>query len=244
MEMILLDWTRMGKSYCLAGVVIEKDRYPIIRPLPVKGRDAPVRNVGWSPYLLDGHRRWEGFELVGLQLAAPQPPHWEDAWVRSLRPRHRSLPTEQRRAILQATAVPPGEPVFGEALLRTYSSAYLPPRHGARILATLLIPGSGIVFSASRRESSGEAEVRVALNIPPLGERFLPMKDHHLLLRAERGARNLTEQVRALQQEVRQMGETVAVRLGLSRPFAAAEGEEGKCWLMVDGIFSLAEPQT
>ena len=24
MEMILLDWTRMGKTYCLAGAVLEK----------------------------------------------------------------------------------------------------------------------------------------------------------------------------------------------------------------------------
>ncbi|HXG11727.1 MAG TPA: 3-oxoacyl-[acyl-carrier-protein] synthase III C-terminal domain-containing protein [Gemmataceae bacterium] len=34
MDMILLDWTRMGKSYCLAGVVAERGRYRVVRPLP------------------------------------------------------------------------------------------------------------------------------------------------------------------------------------------------------------------
>src|SRR5689334_21639566 len=87
MAMILLDWTRMGKAYCLAGVVVEGQFVRTVRPLLTKYRDAPVRNVGWSPFLIDGHQRWEVFELVGPEPAEPQPPHVEDVWVRTLRPR-------------------------------------------------------------------------------------------------------------------------------------------------------------
>ena len=65
MDMILLDWTRMGRSYCLAGAVLEKGDWRIVRPLPMKHRAAPVRNIGWSPFLFDGHARWEIFELIG-----------------------------------------------------------------------------------------------------------------------------------------------------------------------------------
>src|SRR5262245_57022886 len=64
MEMILLDWTRMGKWYCLAGVVEQGGTFRVVRPLLAKFRAAPVRNVGWSAYLLDGHARWEIFELI------------------------------------------------------------------------------------------------------------------------------------------------------------------------------------
>src|SRR5262245_44897810 len=103
----------MGKLYCLAGVVIDDLDVRVVRPLWVKHRDAPVRNVGWSPYQLDGHQRWEMFELVGTEPAAAQPPHLEDCWVRTLRPTGHSAPPELRRAILAATMVKAGEPVFG-----------------------------------------------------------------------------------------------------------------------------------
>jgi hypothetical protein len=46
MEMILLDWTRMGKSFCLAGVVAEGRELRVVRPLLKCGWEAPVRNVG------------------------------------------------------------------------------------------------------------------------------------------------------------------------------------------------------
>jgi hypothetical protein len=244
MDMILLDWTRMGKSYCLAGVVAGEDGCRVVRPLLTKFRHAPVRNVGWSAYLLDGHSRWEVFELVGAATAAPEPPHLEDVWVRGLRPRKYLAPVEQRRAILQATAVWPGETAFGEPLEFTRVSAFLLPGHGRRSLTTLTVPSGQVVFSASRREGTDAPDVRVALCMPPLGERLFPFKDHHLLLMAEQAGRTLTEQVQALNQAVRRMGDQVAVRLGLSRPFpSGAESGEAKCWLMVDGIFSLADPQ-
>jgi hypothetical protein len=51
--MILLDWTRMGKTYCLAGVVVEGQFVRTVRPLLAKYRDAQVRNGGWSPFLID-----------------------------------------------------------------------------------------------------------------------------------------------------------------------------------------------
>src|SRR6516165_6334398 len=59
MEMILLDWTRMGHTYCLAGVVAEAGGYRVVRPLPSRQRNSPQRNVGWSPFMLEGHGRGE-----------------------------------------------------------------------------------------------------------------------------------------------------------------------------------------
>jgi hypothetical protein len=75
MDMILLDWTRMGKSYCLAGVIRQNGAFRVVRPLLTQHRDAPVRNVGWSPFLMDGHSRWEVFELIHPTPADSQPPH-------------------------------------------------------------------------------------------------------------------------------------------------------------------------
>ena len=43
------------------------------------------------------------------------------------------------------------------------------------------------------------------------------------------------------------MGDTVAVRLGITRPFTPQEGAgrtPGLCWLMADGFFSLTDPQS
>jgi hypothetical protein len=244
MDMVLLDWTRMGKHYCLAGAVLGTQPVRIVRPLLTKHRDLSMRNVGWSPYLLDGHGRWDIFELIGPEDAALQPPHVEDLWVRSLRPRRHSASPEQRRAILQGTNAAPGHPVFGAPLTLTRSSACLVGGTGERSLTTLVVPHAGIHFSASLREGAAEPDVRAALGIAPLGERLLPVKDHHLLLRAERDATNLTALARNLDAIIRGMGEPVAVRLGLSRPFPnhPDRGPES-CWLMIDGIFSLTDPQ-
>src|SRR6516225_7118935 len=130
MDMVLLDWTRMGKHYCLAGAVVRSNPIRLVRPLLTKFRDAPVRNVGWSAYLMDGHARWEIFELIGVQPAAPEPPHLEDLWVRALRPRHSSASQEQRRAILGATIASPDVPIFGSELATTRTAAYLLPGTG------------------------------------------------------------------------------------------------------------------
>src|SRR5262245_1903746 len=103
MEMVLVDWTRMGRVYCLAGAVADRGGWKLVRPLQTKYRDSPVRNGGWSPYLLDGrHCRWEVFELVGPEPAEPQPPHLEDLWVAAMRSLRRTATPAQRRAILEA----------------------------------------------------------------------------------------------------------------------------------------------
>jgi hypothetical protein len=38
MEMILVDWTRKGKSYCLADAVTERGGWRVVRPLQAKGQ--------------------------------------------------------------------------------------------------------------------------------------------------------------------------------------------------------------
>lgn len=242
--MILLDWTRMGKTYCLAGVVIDDLDVRIVRPLLFKHRDTPVRKVGWSPYQLDGHARWELFEPVGAQAAPPEPPHLEDVWVRSLRPLGRSATPAQRRAILAATAAADGGPLFGDALAATRSCAYLSPGSGRRSLATVHVPSRRITFDGWWREGAEGPDIRVMLSLPGLGERVLAVKDHHLLLRGEAAGPDLDRQLAVLNDAVRHMGEQVAVRLGLSRPFQHDHGPSAPaCWLMADGFFSLADPQ-
>src|SRR5437016_1106340 len=117
--MVLLDWTRMGRTYCLAGAIMQDEQWRIVRPLLSSFRNAPVRNVGWSPYLMDGHARWEIMELIAPHRACPEPPHLEDVWVRALKPRGSSASLEQRRAILEATTALPSEPIFGASLTST-----------------------------------------------------------------------------------------------------------------------------
>ena len=46
MHLILLDWTRMGKTYCLAGVVLDDLDVRIVRPLPARNRSDDVRKWG------------------------------------------------------------------------------------------------------------------------------------------------------------------------------------------------------
>jgi hypothetical protein len=244
MDMVLLDWTRMGNTFCLAGVVRQGDEFRVVRPLPYSGRKAPVRNVGWLPIFVHGRCRWEEFELVGPAAASPEAPHLEDVWVRGLRPRGALAPPALRRAILQATTAPAGMPLFGAPLTRMRSSVFLPPGTGCRSLASLAVPAAQIEFSAVLREGADEPDVRVALHVLPFEGHTLPVKDHFLLGRAESASPTLDGRVRELDRAVRQMGPQVAVRLGVSRAFAASPGRApNACWVMADGFFSLTDPQ-
>jgi hypothetical protein len=242
--MVLLDWTRKGKAYCLAGAVAEDGRVRVVRPLLARNRGLPLRNVCWSPWLLDGHGRWEVFELVGPSAASPEPPHLEDVWVRSLLPRRCLAPPEQRRAVLHALAGEADGDPFGAPLETTRAAAFVRPGQGRRSLSTLVVPAAGVRFNALLREGAPDADVRVALDVPPLGDRWLPVKDHHLLLRAEKAARSPDALAGELGRAVRAMGERVVVRLGLSRAFQVRPHEgPGLCWVMADGFFSLNDPQ-
>jgi len=203
-----------------------------------------VRNIGWSPFLMDGHSRWEIFELIHPEPADPTPPHLEDLWVRGLRPRRGFADAALRRAILQATLVQPGEAWFGAALTTTRSSAYIAPRTGERSLVCLVVPARAIQFSVSWREGALEPDCRVSLDVPDLQGRSMPVKDHFLLWRAEQASSTVAGRIKALNLAVAQMGEQVAVRLGLSRSFqATASRAESACWLMADGFFSFNDPQ-
>ena len=44
--MVLLDWTRMGKMYCLAGVVQQNGQLRVVRPLPADNRAAVSAQCG------------------------------------------------------------------------------------------------------------------------------------------------------------------------------------------------------
>jgi hypothetical protein len=246
MEMILLDWTRMGKSYCLAGAVADGSSWRMVRPLIAKFRNGPVRNIGWSAYLMDGHCRWELFQLVGVHPAELQRPHTEDIWVAEMRSLKRLASPIQRRQVLEAGLRPAGTPLFGVRLSGTRVAAYLPSGTGERSLATVLVRRGDVTFTAAVREGADEPDCRVLLNLPGLQERTLPVKDHFLLRRAEAAGNDSDQRVRALTLAVSQMGETVAVRLGLTRAFSPVEGQPGqpgRCWLMADGFFSYDDPQ-
>jgi len=243
-DMVLLDWTRMSKVYCLAGVVQYNGQFRVVRPLPSAQRTAPVRNVGWAPVVADGHSRWEIFELIDPKSAEPSPPHLEDLWVRNLKSRGTFADRALRRAILQATLAQPGEPWFGTPLTTTRSSAYIAPRAGQRSLVSIIVPNRAIRFSVSWREGTPEPDARVCLDVPELAGRSLPVKDHFLLRRAERASSAVEGRIQELTLAVAQMGAEVAVRLGLSRGFQATPGRtESACWLMADGFFSFNDPQ-
>jgi hypothetical protein len=243
MDMILVDWTRMGKTYCLAGVVREGGLYRVVRPLLKQDAGAPVRNVGWFPRLIDGHARWEVFELIRPEPAASQPPHQEDCWVRAMRSRRRSASPEERRAILTASVASTEATIFGVWLTKTHMGAYVQPGTGIRSLATIVVPSNQVIFGASVRQGASEADVRVTLPVPGVGSRSMPVKDHGLLLTAERLSNSPGGRAKALGETLRAMGADVAVRLGLSRPFQAGEQRAPVCWLMADGFFSIADPQ-
>jgi hypothetical protein len=243
MEMILLDWTRMGRTYCLAGVVAEAGGCRVVRPLPSRQRHSPQRNVGWSPFLLQGHCRWEIFELVKPEPASGQRPHVEDYWVVSLRPRRKLAEVSLRRNILQRTLACPGESLFGDPLTLTRAGAYLQPGNGQRSLTTVLLPSKDIFFAGSWRIGALGSDIRVSLPLPDIGERQLAVKDYFLLQQAGQGGTTLQAQLDLLNAAIRRLGEQVAVRIGLSRAFPAGDGEQGVCWLMADGFFSPSEPQ-
>jgi hypothetical protein len=242
--MILLDWTRMGKSYCLAGAVAEHGGYRVVRPLLVNAQREPYRNAGWAAFLLDGHARWEVFELLGVEAPPPEPPHLEDVWVRAMRPRRRMATQAERLAVLAATQPADGDSLFGADLTPTHTAAHLAPGTGCRSLTTVLVSVRRIAFSVAQREGVAQPDIRATLPLPEVGERTLPVKDHFLLRRAEQSCAEPTRRAQALQDAVGRMGERVAVRLGLSRAFQGNPGRAPACcWLMADGFFSLTDPQ-
>ena len=246
MEMVLCDWTRMGRSYCLAGAVAGRDGWTFVRPLLHKRSESPVRNVGWSAYLLDGHCRWEVFELVGPRTPPRQPPHVEDVWVRSLRPLKRMATPLQRRTVLQADQHPASESLFGQPFLPLHAAAGVSPGAGDRSLATLVVDRRSLTFSSVTRSGRAGPDYRVTLDVPGLGPRCLPIVDHFLLAAAELAGTEPAVRLRELERIVAQMGQRIAVRVGLTRPFAPEGSDQptaAVCWLMADGFFSPDDPQ-
>ena len=65
MEMILVDWTRMGKTFCVAGVVAEGPGWRTVRPLPATGARAGTGGRGGLSGVLDTL-------LYGPKSAPPQ----------------------------------------------------------------------------------------------------------------------------------------------------------------------------
>jgi hypothetical protein len=106
------------------------------------------------------------------------------------------------------------------------------------------VPSQQISFGGCWRRGAAQPDLRVTLPILDLGLRTMPLKDHFLIQKVEH-LQNLDDQSRLLKHAIQSMGESVAVRLGLSRAFpgGAAPGEP-VCWLMADGFFSLIDPQS
>ena len=127
--------------------------------------------------------------------------------------------------------------------MTTRYAAYLPPGTGRRSLATVIVPAEEISFSFSRREGAPEPDIRAMLPVQPMGERLLIVKYHYPLRRAEESSNDPARQIAALNTAVMQMGQRVAVRVGLSRPFQSDAKQPAMCWLMADGFFSASNPQ-
>ncbi|MFO0844847.1 MAG: hypothetical protein U0797_21020 [Gemmataceae bacterium] len=126
----------------------------------------------------------------------------------------------------------------------SHVGSYLDPGGGLRSLVSVLVPSREVHFTTYWREGAVEPDVRVNLPVPGLGPRIIPVKDHFLLCRAERESRQIDDRLRFLDEEVRRMGPSVLVRLGLSRAFTNGNGQPGRCWLMADGFFNPNEPQS
>jgi len=166
--------------------------------------------------------------------------------VRSLRPLRRMATAAQRRAILQAGQRPSGDPLFGSPFLPTHSAISCAPGVGDRSLATLVIDRRSLSFSGVTRQGRAGPDYRVTLELPGLGPRRLPVVDHFLLAAAALAGEDVTIRLRELERIVGQMGERIAVRTGLTRPYApqgASQPAAAVCWLMADGFFSLDDPQ-
>jgi hypothetical protein len=243
MEMILLDWTRMGRYFCLAGATVHSQSVRIVRPLPERFYDGQSGHIGWPPHSLQGHERWEIVELLGATPAVIKQPHVEDVWVQGLRWSGESAVKSDRVRVLTQTAT--NGDLFGAPLTRTSASAYLEPNTGECSLATILLPPTTLEILGLSRGGARPMEMRVQLPVPKVGMCELPVIDHHLLLKAEQGGGSDTERLARLHQLIQGMGEQVAVRLGLARPLQQGQGPRAttRCWLMADGFFSLPDPQ-
>jgi hypothetical protein len=144
---------------------------------------------------------------------------------------------------LECTTIKPDESLFDAPLMTTRVGAYLAPGVGLRSLVTVTVSAEDISFSFTRREGAPEPDIRVLFPIPNLGKRTMIVKDHHLLAQAERADRDSPGQISFLNQAIQQMGDQVAVRLGLSRALQGDSQKLAMCWLMADGFFSLHDPQ-
>jgi hypothetical protein len=241
-DIILLDWTRMRHSYCLSGAIVKEGKIRIVRPIPAYSDNSSRGNSGWSPYLMDGHSRWEVFEMVRPVPVLPLAPHLEDVHVQALKPCGQLATMAQRRAILQATLTPPGTPFFGIDLLRSQGGCYyLEPGTGERSLVSVEVPSAEVSFTAVWRDD--QPDYRVHLPLPGLSKPILPVKDHPLLCKVEDEPEDLEMRSAYLHGAVCEMGRRVIVRIGLSRSFSPANGQPDRCWLMADGFFSADDPQ-
>lgn len=242
MDLILLDWTRMGKAYCLAGVTKQNNQYCVVRPLEV--RAAQERKRGWTPWQMDGHSRWEICEMVNPRPATPEPPHLEDVLVRDLKPRRVLASPAERQAILNATLTPPGQLIFGQPLQTTPRGAWLTPGTGTRSLAGVAVSAGSIAFSCETKQGREQPTYRVSFEPPDLGRLNLPVTDHFLLQRAEAAGDNPRVRLAALTSIVQWMGDPVVIRLGLSPYRGDSSPGPECCWLMANGFFSLTDPQS
>src|SRR5262249_34545059 len=144
----------------------------------------------------------------------------------------------------EATAKTAAASLFGVPLTVTRAAAYLNAGTGERSLTTIVVPGNQLTFNGSWRDRI-HPDIRVQVPVPTVGVPWLPVKDHSLLQRPRPAdITDLDGHVAALNAAARTMGEHVAVRLGLSRPFEHKDATTpAVCWLMADGFFSLSHPQ-
>src|SRR5438034_10506500 len=59
MEMVLLDWTRMGRSFCVAGAAFPDTHYRLVRPLWANTGQAPVGRVRSTASRLERPVGWD-----------------------------------------------------------------------------------------------------------------------------------------------------------------------------------------
>ena len=180
MDMILCDWTRMGRTYCLAGAVFSAGldlRSAGAAHAPGSGPQRRLVAVPAGRSLPLGNVR-----AVGATTPPPEPPHVEDRWVRSLRRWALATPAE-RRAVLLAGTRPCGKPFWRPVF--PLGDGEPGSGDGERSLVTVVVDRRSLSFTGVTRQGRAGPDYRATLDVPGLGTRRLPVVDHGLLRTAE-----------------------------------------------------------
>jgi hypothetical protein len=235
MRIVVSHLTRMQRgTVCVAGLDVETGHH--VRPVVPMG---VLQSRATAP-------RGGPFDMasvvdLGLTRPVPSPPEVEDAeftwWhARAVRP----VPADLFWEMLQHVAEPSLHQIFGPAL-RTIG---LPGRRRAVTDVGTGQASLGVLIPSGRprltlgTKPDGRQVVRMVLSD---GDLMLDLSVTDLRLYAEDGSRPDAERVHGVARRLAR-GVPVLLGVGLTRPFAAREGEPPLHWLQVNNLHLADDP--